>query len=311
LVNEHRSRWDESAKQYASFKAYDWKNRKLAEISCAPSALASYFERDSPLPFQITPAFFRPEVLQRYKADPEKYTLQHRSISSRAGWHLQTYDVNEAGQVHTYLRYLGYLPYQEQLYWLSFNEWPKDSISKRAIQTDIHGEWTDIPDPLVDLIGHVRSLDDEQPDWWLVRGDDLRATMHYPITTSPDEWGDSILAFDQLLVEGFAIKAIRKRLVALERPCEEKWGSLKLLQELLVAQGSAASDASNVLEALRRLHYLRSKVKGHAAQEERQQLIKGARTEYGSLKDHFRQLAFDCREAFARACTALSSVKAS
>jgi hypothetical protein len=44
-------------KKYAMFKAQDWKHNTLAEISCAPSALASYFEKDSDLPFQLTPAF--------------------------------------------------------------------------------------------------------------------------------------------------------------------------------------------------------------------------------------------------------------
>jgi len=32
-----------------------------------------YFEPDSALPFQTSPVFFRPEVLDKYKADPDKY----------------------------------------------------------------------------------------------------------------------------------------------------------------------------------------------------------------------------------------------
>ena len=87
------------AKQYESFIAYDLKNGVVEEISCAPGATANYFTK-SDLPFEITPAFFRPEVLQRYKSDPTKYTLEERSISCRGTWSLQTYDINEAGQVH-------------------------------------------------------------------------------------------------------------------------------------------------------------------------------------------------------------------
>jgi hypothetical protein len=306
LVHEHQRRWNDDDKQYATFKAYDWKHKRTAEISCGPTALASYFEPKSPLPFQITPAFFRPEVLQRYKADPEKYTLEHRSVRSRAGWSLKTYDINEAGQVHTYLHYLGDLPYQEQLYWQAFNEWPKASISKRAYQTDIQGQWTDIPDPLVELVAEVRKLDETKPDWWQPRGEDLRATAHYPITTSPDEWGNSILILDQMLVEGFASKGIRARLDNLSHLYEKEWGSLKLIQDLMIAQGFAASDATDAMEPLRQLHFLRSKVKGHAAEAQRQQLIKEARTKNGSLKEHFKQLAFDCQEAFEKACSSLS-----
>lgn len=308
LVAEQRAKWDPEAKRYASFKAFDWKNKKLEEISCAPSALASYFEKDSALPFQITPAFFRPDVLQRYKADPEKYDLGPRSVSSRAGWSLKTFDINEVGQVHTYLHYLGDLPYQEQLYWQSFNEWPKAGISKRAYRTDIQGEWTDIPDPLAELIAETRKLDELSLDWWLTRGDALRKVVHYPVTTSPDEWGESLLALDQLVVEGFAEKALKAKLDDFGRPYEKEWRGLKLLQELLIAQGWAPSDAADKMSPLRRLHMLRSKIKGHSGDAEKRTLILEARTEHGSLKDHFLQLAFDCQEAFETACTAANLV---
>jgi hypothetical protein len=87
---------------------------------------------------------------------------------------------------------------------------------------------------------------------------------------------------------------------------EKEWGSLKLIQDLMIAQGFAASDATDAMEPLRQLHFLRSKVKGHAAEAQRQQLIKEARTKNGSLKEHFKQLAFDCQEAFEKACSSLS-----
>jgi hypothetical protein len=142
---------DREPKQYASFITQDWKNKRVVEVSCAPDAMASYFEEDSPLPFEISPAFFNAAVLDKYKTDPEKYSLEHRSISCRNAWHLQTYDVNSSGQIHTYIKYLGDLPYSEQLYWKSFNESPKGSISQRAFTTDIKGEWSDYPDPLREL----------------------------------------------------------------------------------------------------------------------------------------------------------------
>jgi hypothetical protein len=86
------------------------KNGVIREISCAPGATANYFT-ESDLPFELSPAFFSPEVLRKYKADSDKYSLAGRSISCRCAWSLQTYDVNEAGQVHTYLVYLRNLPY--------------------------------------------------------------------------------------------------------------------------------------------------------------------------------------------------------
>ena len=129
LVRKWKAEDDRSKRKYATFKIYDRKNDVNVETSCAPECLANYVQ-ESDLPWEISPAFFRPEVLHRFKADPEKYTLEDRSISCRNAWYLKTYDINEAGQVHTYIGYLADLPYEEQLYWQSFNVWPKGSISK-------------------------------------------------------------------------------------------------------------------------------------------------------------------------------------
>ncbi len=46
-------------------------------MSTAPGATANYFT-ESDLPFETTPAFFRPDVLLKYKFDSEKYTLESR-----------------------------------------------------------------------------------------------------------------------------------------------------------------------------------------------------------------------------------------
>lgn len=300
MIAKHRREWSDEGKQYATFKAQDWKNDRLAEISCAPTALASYFEKESPLPFQVTPAFFKPGVLQKYKADPEKYTLEHRSISSRAGWHLKTYDVNEAGQVHTYLCYLADLPFTEKLYWKSYNEWPKAAISKRAYRTDFEGSFSTIADPLVDLKHAVEKLDQAKRDWWLPRGEALAAALHYPLTTSPEEWGGAILALDQLVVEGFVPKVLRARLVVSGRAFDKQWGSIRLLQECLVGAGLYETDAASCVEPFKELHNLRSKVKGHAAETDKQALVKRARSDHGSLAAHFRNLVTKLQTQFDR-----------
>lgn len=68
-------------------------------------------------------------VLPGGGADPlratRRPTLEERSITCRNAWDLPTFDINEAGQVHTYICYLAKLPYEDQLYWKSFNEWPR------------------------------------------------------------------------------------------------------------------------------------------------------------------------------------------
>ncbi|MGH2397971.1 MAG: hypothetical protein ACRDFW_13560, partial [bacterium] len=129
-------------KQHAEFIAYDWRNQCVTKISTDPAATTNYFQAEgNALPFELSPAFFRPEVLLKYKADRDKYTVGERDVSCRAAWHLEAIDVNEAGQLHAYICYLRRLPYEEQLHWLSFNEPPKASISERAVINDFQGEF--------------------------------------------------------------------------------------------------------------------------------------------------------------------------
>lgn len=292
LVEENQELFDLD-KKYETFKALDWKNGRQAEISCAPDALSSYFDKNSPLPFEITPAFFKPAVLQKYKADSEKYKLDAHSISARAGWYLKTYDVNEQGQVHTYLRYLAQMPYSEQCYWKSFNEWPKGTISQRAYACDILGKFTTIQDPLSELKTLIQTLNETKPDWWSPRDEDAARKVHYPLTTSIDEWSEALLQLDQFVVEGLSQAALRKRLASKGRDFDKEWKSIKLLQVLLMADGLGDSDSKTILEPLKTLHDLRSKVKGHATSE-KEALVIDMRQRYGSLTKHFKVLASDC-----------------
>lgn len=38
-------------KDYESFITQDWKNNRITEVDCGPESIASYFEKDSPLPY--------------------------------------------------------------------------------------------------------------------------------------------------------------------------------------------------------------------------------------------------------------------
>lgn len=284
---------DPKRKQYATFKIQDWKNKRLVETSCAPEFLSNYFQQ-SDKPFEISPAFFRPEVLVKYKNDPEKYDLQDRSIGCRNAWYLKTYDINESGQVHTYIGYLADLPYEEQCYWQSFNEWPKSPISKRAFQSDFKGEWTTEYDPLQALKYKIRQLDEHPPVWWKPRGEELLDAVRYPATDSVSEWADEILALDQLLNEGFLPKPLMKLAVEAGRSVDKEWKSLRLLQDYLESNGHSADEARAVMGPLARLHGLRNPLKGHGSTTERKATQKQARAEYGTLRAHFTALAAAC-----------------
>lgn len=307
LVQAWKEEEDPKKRRYAIFKIYDRKNKTNLETSCAPEFLSNYFQ-ESDLPWEISPAFFRPEVLLRFKADPERFTLEDRSITCRNAWYLKSYDINEAGQVHSYIGDLARLPYEEQLYWQSFNEWPQGSISERAHQTDILGEWATAYDPLNALKRTIHKLDRSPPEWWNPRGEALSDATRYPATDSPKEWADEIMALDQLLVEGFVVKPLRILAEAAGRKLDPNWGTIKVMQEVLVAKGRSEIEAKAVVAPMQRVHGLRTEVKGHGTTDKRRKAEIDARTKHGSFRSHFTQLAAECDKAFNEVISAFGIV---
>jgi hypothetical protein len=256
------------AKQYASFLTVDWKNDLITEVSCAPEAMASYFEKDSPLPYQISPVFFSAAVLDKYKADPEKYSLEHRSLSCRNAWHLQTYDVNDAGQVHTYIRYLGYLPYSEQLYWKAFNEKPKKPLSKRAFTTDFEGRFYEAPEPLRDLQTILTNLHESDLEWFTLREPHLVSQMHYPLTSSAKAWSDTLVILAKLVVEGLEKKYFEDYAKSRGAKGDTNWGAINWLQEAMTISGTSSEVVDEVIAPIRAVQKLRSKLGAHSGGSE-------------------------------------------
>lgn len=300
-VAELEQRWrlefDGGEQEYATFKIYDRKNDCNTETSCGPDGVVSYFVK-SQLPWEVSPAFFRAEVLHRFKADSEKFTLEDRSIYCRGAWYLKSYDINEAGQVHVYMCDLAMLPIGEQRYWQSFNEWPKGPISKRAFENDILGAWTTEFDPLRSIKNQVEQLDANPPGWWKPRGEEVIEAARYPVTDSVVEWGNEIMALDQMLIEGFLSTGLKKVLKANGQDVDkEPWQSIRLLQEWLALGGVNAAVAANLVEPLKRLHGMRSTLKGHAAINARDQAASDARKKYGSLRAQFREMVTECESA--------------
>jgi hypothetical protein len=286
----------EDEKEYATFIANDWKHKETKEISCDPSRLGNYFV-ESDLPFETSPAFFRPEVLLKYKSDREKYQLKNRSISCRGAWELRTFDVNDAGQVHTYLIYLSYLPYEEQLHWKQYNEPPKAPISKRAYKTDFDGEFYEEYDSLESLKYKLDELSRENIYWWELKDSQAIDKVHYPYTTSFDEWAEEILSLDQVLIEGFGEKVLKRKARELGRSPDDKFRSLKLIEECLVGFGFDEDHARQILGSFHDVHNLRSKVKGHISGQEAKQIRQDLLKSFGTFRKHFEDLCFRCDES--------------
>jgi len=106
------------------------------------------------------------------------------------------------------------------------------------------------------------------------------------------------------VVEGFVASELREVAVAADITIDPSWQSLKLIQEVLRVKDSLTAD--EIVEPLRKLHYLRSKVRGHHTGE-RTKLEAEAVKEHGSLPGHFRALCAKCDDSFERVVAALTT----
>ena len=275
--------------QYVDFVAYDWRNRCVRTISTDPRATTNYFQAEgNSLPFELSPVFFGPEVLSRYKNDTEKYSIEDRDIHCRDAWQLRGYDVNEAGQVHAYICDLRDLPYQEQLYWKSFNEEPRTGISERALRTDFHNEWDGTTDSLERIKPLLRQWEQSDVPWWKLRDATSVGRVTRPLTSSRDEWAASFTNLAQLVIEGFEVRAIRKKLDQTGVPWDGTQKSLSLMELLL--SGGIAGGSEQGLSGLRLVQRIRSKVGTHARGGEAIALARGAIEENGSYAAHFESV---------------------
>lgn len=288
---------DRSNRKYVTFIAHDFKHDKIAELSCAPDQLDSYFT-ETGKPFETTPAFFRREVLLKYQSDSDKYTVRDREISCRSIWSVR-FDVNEEGQVHAFLCDLNHLPYAEQQYWRSFNEEPKGPISTRSFKTDFEGSWAHEPEPLRDLKTRLTKpleilLSDEEIHVIWVPPPDSQALdeVHYLAGESQKEWSNAVGALHRLVVEGLQETHLRKLAIALgdDATSLEKLRSIKLLERVLSGLGLPVHAVDEIVDPLATLNHLRSKTASHRSGEEARQLVHQARREYGDLAKHFKAL---------------------
>ena len=134
--------------------------------------------------------------------------------------------------------------------------------------------------------------------------------MLAPATTASKEWADEILALDQLVVEGFLAKEIRILCKKVGVAAEGDWQSLKLIEVLLVGLGLTEDESKRTVAPLRKLHHLRSKVKGHSSPDERKALEREAIASHGSFRAHFLHLCEGCDDAMMRIVESLAVFEA-
>ena len=275
------------------FIVHDWRNSRIATVSTDPATTTNYFvASENTMPFETSPASFRPEVLSKYKSDSEKYTITEHSISCRGGWSLRSYWGNDADQVCAYICDLRDLPHEEQVHWSIFNENPKSGIPERVIKTDFRAEWLEDIDmtPLGRLIGLLQDWVRQRAPWWrwVDEGGPERLTV--PRTGSRDEWADAFLALSNGVIEGFgpSVKLRRRQLRDAEVPFEKEEKSIALLEKVARVGGKLGAD--DKFGALRETNEVRVYCKAHPLSDRGKRLAEAAIRDHGSYAAHFEDV---------------------
>ena len=105
-------------------------------FSSNPSRLSNFINDNSDAPHYLTPVFFKRDVLQKYYAEPNRYSVESGIIRCGTLWSL--YIDNESSEyVVAYLGDLGRdLPSREQKHWKTYNIVIDGKLSKSKIMRD-------------------------------------------------------------------------------------------------------------------------------------------------------------------------------
>lgn len=275
-------------KKYEAFICWDFKNRRVLKYSCDPKKTDTYFQ-DTGKPFETSPAFFNPEVLSRYKMDPDKYEIRNGSIVCRGTWALEKFDTNASDQVFVYLCYLAHLPFKEQMYWKAFNEMPKAGLPQKTINQDFKGQFDLSYEPLRSFKNALRVFEVKCPEIFKIKGEKLLDQVNYPHTDSKKEWSGEIHTLDKLVVEGLDTAHISE--IARQKGfVDPKAQSIQLIGKILQLSGVSSEGVDAILSPFREAHYIRSKVAAHLEGSDAKQKLKEAIGKYGSLKNHYYDL---------------------
>ena len=273
--------------EHVEFTAKDLHSGRVMKISTDPATTTHRGDTKSSLPCELSPAFFRPEVLSRYKLDRDKYKVETQMVRCRNLWGLR-YDVNEAKQVHAYVLDLRNLPYQEKLHWLSCNEKPKAWISPRSFTQDFGGRWSSIIDPLDRVTKVLENWHETKSPWWRLSDRTLLDGVNTPHADNREEWAEAFLGLSKLIVEGFKVKVIRAALKEKDVHFTKEEKSIVLLGKLI--GNLDGLDGPGRLDGLHLVNSIRLNAKAHASEREARRLADSALREHGTYAAHFNHV---------------------
>ena len=207
---------------------------------------------------RYSPAFFNSEVLSRYTADPDRWSIAKGRIRCRGGWGLREYHINETGQVWALIEDLRYLPRRELEHWKQYNEAPRSPVTEADLRLTFFGELPENPEPLPQIRLILTDWVRVGCWWWMLREDGALERLTPPILGTRKAWGEAIVALDNVITQGFNEATLTAYLDQDGGKTKQKGGSIRLLEEILALVPSGETPVQ--LGAIRKLRNLRNRI---------------------------------------------------
>lgn len=231
-----------------------------------PDQLANYFGANQGNPHYLTPVYFRRDVLNRYYADPDRFSVEDGHLYCAGLWGLRI-DNDQAGHVMVFLGDLGRdIPQTEAQYWRTFNiPPPEEGPSETLIRRAFGGQFADPQSVDLRFPGVYKRANEA---WELAFGWPLfkplhaedrhvLGKLHVPVTDGAAEFDEQVLYLAKLLVDSLSESEIK---AVSERPVRGAAG-LARLERLLTERG--LQDAPALLRAFANVQGLRSRGAAH------------------------------------------------
>jgi len=235
------------------------------EYTSDPDQLANDFGANPGAPNYRTPVYFRREVLQKYYAEPERYSVGDGYIRCLGLWHMQI-DNSHPTHVIAFLGDLGRdLPYRERLHWKQYNVPPprhpgfSETFFRRSFLAQFTGsssvdmifreEYQALNNAWRDKFGWPLFLDPSDQDKHIL-------TVHIPATETQRELDEQILWLTKLLINSLNEAELEKELPKVKN---EK-GIDKLKRWL---ESKQCPYAEEIVEFMRDLQRIRSTSVAH------------------------------------------------
>lgn len=289
----NRDSFDQDDKQYAEF-IYDYDDEgEPMSHSCKKETLSNYFVANGDNPLEMTPIFFKKEVLDKYYSNPNKYTVSDGAVGCEGSWSLYI-DNDHRNYVIVPLVYLGNLDYSEQLYWKGYNVSPERDMgfSKTAYKRWIEGNFCDPMFPDLQFKYRFKQFNkrwEKQFGWPLflplIDEDEHRYKTLHCLTTENNhsDFDEQILSMTKLVVDSLNQKCLLSEIDDSNTEVESFLKERKVTSSLELKAGidkfqafifSKGMKCPDMVNFLRKVQSLRSNSVAHRKSNKRKNLAK-------------------------------------